>query len=100
MEGVIPNSKLVILPSARQGEAWKRELFLRPGKWIPWVTLTVILGTVVLAVVVLVLRLNEMVGLLFFLHVPSCVLTIVIAAQREDELERRRASHHINFDAL
>ena len=34
------------------------------------------------------------------LHVPSCVLTIVIAAQREDELERRRASHHINFDAL
>jgi integrin alpha FG-GAP repeat containing protein 1 len=66
MEGVIPNSKLVILPSAQEGEAWKRELFLRPGKWIPWVTLTVILGTVVLAVVVLVLRLNEMVGLLFF----------------------------------
>lgn len=79
MEGVIPNSKLVIRPSAREGEAWRRELFLRPGKWIPWVTLTVVLGTVVLAVIVLVLHLNE---------------------NREDELERRRASHHINFDAL
>lgn len=35
MEGVIPNSKVVILPSAEEGE-WKRELFLRPGEWIPW----------------------------------------------------------------
>lgn len=100
MEGVIPNSKLVILPSARQGEAWKRELFLRPGRWIPWVTLTVILGTVVLAVVVLVLRLNEMVSFLFILYVASGGLTVVVPLQREDELERRRASHHINFDAL
>ena len=65
MEGVIPNSKLVILPSAQEGETWKRELFLRPGKWIPWVTLTVVLGTVVLAIIVFVLHLNEKVGLLF-----------------------------------
>ncbi|RDB23975.1 T-cell immunomodulatory protein [Hypsizygus marmoreus] len=79
MEGVIPNSKVVILPSAREGEAWKRELFLRPGEWIPWVTLTVVIGTAVLAIIVFVLHLNE---------------------KREDELERRRASHHINFDAL
>ncbi|KAJ3892409.1 hypothetical protein GG344DRAFT_87791 [Lentinula edodes] len=79
MEGVIPNSKVVILPSATEGEAWKRELFLRPGDWIPWVTVTVIAGTALLAIVVLVLHLNE---------------------KREDELERRRVSHHINFDAL
>ncbi|KAF5372918.1 hypothetical protein D9758_001485 [Tetrapyrgos nigripes] len=79
MEGVIPNSKVVILPSTKEGEAWKRELFLRPGEWIPWVTLTVVAGTIILAVIVLVLHLNE---------------------KREDELERRRASHHINFDAL
>ncbi|KAF8487633.1 hypothetical protein JB92DRAFT_2759088 [Gautieria morchelliformis] len=80
MEGVIPNSKVVIIPSP-QGEkdGWKRELFLRPGAWIPWVTLTVVLSTVIFAVVVFVLHLNE---------------------KREDELERRRASHHINFDAL
>ncbi|KAL1702182.1 hypothetical protein EV121DRAFT_262329 [Schizophyllum commune] len=79
MEGVVPNSKVVIHPSAREGEAWRRELYLRPGKWIPWVTLTVIIGTVVMAVIVLVLHLNE---------------------KREDEMERRRISHRINFDAL
>ncbi|KAF8162813.1 hypothetical protein B0H34DRAFT_295552 [Crassisporium funariophilum] len=79
MEGVIPNSKVVILPSAEEGAAWKRELFLRPGEWIPWVTVTVVAGTILLAVIVFVLHLNE---------------------KREDELERRRVSHHINFDAL
>jgi len=80
MEGVIPNSKVVILPSiGEEGGVWKEELFLRPGEWIPWVTVTVVGGMVVLAVVILVLHLNE---------------------KREDELERRRISHHINFDAL
>jgi integrin alpha FG-GAP repeat containing protein 1 len=79
MEGVIPNSKVVILPSANEGEAWKRELFLRPGEWIPWVTVTVVVGTILLAIIVFVLHPNE---------------------KREDELERRRVSHHINFDAL
>ena len=59
MEGVIPNSKVVILPSADEDEAWKRQLFLRPGQWIPWVTLTVVVGTVLLAVIVFVLHLNE-----------------------------------------
>ncbi|KIM87422.1 hypothetical protein PILCRDRAFT_276328 [Piloderma croceum F 1598] len=81
MEGVIPNSKVVILPpsSSNEGAGWKRELYLRPGSWIPWVTVTVVVVTVLLAVIVFVLHLNE---------------------KREDELERRRASHHINFDAL
>jgi len=59
MEGVIPNSKVVILPSAREGESWRRELFLRPGEWIPWVTVTVVVGTAILAIIVFVLHLNE-----------------------------------------
>ena len=59
MEGVIPNSKVVILPSAKEGEAWKRELFLRPGEWIPWVTVTIVAGTILLAIIVFVLHLNE-----------------------------------------
>lgn len=82
MEGVIPNSKVVILPppaGSADDAPWKRELYLRPGEWIPWVTVTVVVGTLLLAVIVFVLHLNE---------------------KREDELERRRASHHINFDAL
>lgn len=58
MEGVIPNSKVVILPSAEEGE-WKRELFLRPGEWIPWVTVTVVATMFMLAGIVLVLHLSE-----------------------------------------
>ncbi|KDQ59682.1 hypothetical protein JAAARDRAFT_33256 [Jaapia argillacea MUCL 33604] len=81
MEGVIPNSKVVIMPpgGGEKGGVWRRELYLRPGEWIPWVTVTVVVATIVLGVIVIVLHLNE---------------------KREDELERRRASHHINFDAL
>ncbi|KAH7928183.1 integrin alpha N-terminal domain-containing protein [Leucogyrophana mollusca] len=80
MEGVIPNSRVVIHPPPDSDSGgWRRELFLRPGEWIPWVTLTVVVATAVLAGIVFVLHLNE---------------------KREDELERRRASHHINFDAL
>jgi integrin alpha FG-GAP repeat containing protein 1 len=80
MEGVIPNSRVVIHPPPGLDDGpWKRELFLRPGQWIPWVTLTVVVATAILAVIVFILHLSE---------------------KREDELERRRASHHINFDAL
>lgn len=80
MEGVIPNSRVVIHPPPGKGDgSWKRELYLRPGEWIPWVTLTVVITTAILAVIVFVLHLND---------------------KREDELERRRISHHINFDAL
>jgi len=78
MEGVIPNSRVVIHPALDDG-AWRRELFIRLGAWVLWVTFTVVVTTVILAVIVCVLHLNEL---------------------REDELERRRASHHINFDAL
>ena len=58
MEGVIPNSKVVIIPPA-EGDAWRRELYLRPGEWIPWVTVTVIAALIILAIIVLVLHLNE-----------------------------------------
>ncbi|KAI6158882.1 hypothetical protein EDD17DRAFT_1617410 [Pisolithus thermaeus] len=80
MEGVIPNSRLPIHPPAGKDTwSWERELYLRPGEWIAWVALTVIITTAVLAMIVFVLHLNE---------------------KREDELERRKISHHINFDAL
>ena len=75
MEGVIPNSKVVILPSS--GDApWKRQLFLRPGAWIPWVTVTVVIGTAVLAVIVLVLHISEKVSGLFGLFLGLCVFVI------------------------
>lgn len=63
LEGVIPNSKVAIWPpNVRDGQIqgdWKRELYLRPGQWIPLVTLTVVLATGLMAIIVLVLHLNE-----------------------------------------
>ncbi|KAG8786607.1 hypothetical protein FRC20_011034 [Serendipita sp. 405] len=80
MEGVIPNSRVVIIPPDTLGVGeWKRELYLRPGEWIPWVTVTLVVATIILGIIVYAFHWNE---------------------RREDELERRRALHIINFDAL
>ena len=60
MEGVIPNSKLVIIPPIGTDDgSWRKELYLRPGEWIPWVLVTVVAATVVLAIIVFVLHLSE-----------------------------------------
>ncbi|KAF8352219.1 hypothetical protein F5887DRAFT_874393 [Amanita rubescens] len=79
LEGVVPNSRVVINPSLNEDEAWRRELFLRPGEWTSLVTITVVIAMLILAIIVFILHMNE---------------------KREDELERKRVSHHINFDAL
>jgi hypothetical protein len=55
---VIPNSKLVINPSPADG-VWHKELYLRPGEWIPWVGVSVVAAMVAFAGVVIVLHLNE-----------------------------------------
>jgi len=60
MEGVIPNSRVVIMPPSPPNTGdWRKELYLRPGDWIPWVTLTVIVATIILAITVFFLHLNE-----------------------------------------
>lgn len=59
MEGVIPNSKVVIIPPLEGDGMWRKELYLRPGEWIPWVTLTVVVATIILAIIVLVLHISE-----------------------------------------
>ncbi|KZT59740.1 integrin alpha N-terminal domain-containing protein, partial [Calocera cornea HHB12733] len=78
LEGVIPNSRLVVNPTVWKSN-WEYELYLRPGDWIPWVTVVALASCALLATMVFVLHLNE---------------------KREDERDRRRALHRINFDAL
>ena len=74
LEMVIPNSKLVINPGATPDE-WHKELYLRPGQWIPWVGVTVLGTMVALAGVVLVLHLNEKVRFsLWLLAAWICVV--------------------------
>ena len=65
MEGVIPNSKVVISPPVgdKSPSDWKKELYLRPSEWIPLVSLTVVIATLVLAVIWFVLYLHEKVSL-------------------------------------
>ena len=75
MEGVIPNSKVVIYPPSGDG-SWRRELYLRPGSWIPWVTVTVVAAALLLAVIVFVLRLNEKVSDLLYTNIVSrCLMS-------------------------
>ncbi|CAG8492968.1 10051_t:CDS:10 [Paraglomus occultum] len=81
--GVIPNSQLIIIPyqpnDVENPSTWTLELYIHPGDWVPWVLITLIAATVVLALVVFTLNWME---------------------KREDELEKRKALHVINFDAL
>jgi integrin alpha FG-GAP repeat containing protein 1 len=71
MEGVIPNSRVVVIPAKQDGVAWRRELYLRPGKWIPWVTFTVVVATALLAGVVGLLHLAEKARLSVAFHTSS-----------------------------
>jgi hypothetical protein len=90
MEGVVPNSKVVIVPPPddSQRTEWRKELYLRPGEWIPLVTLTVVIATVLLAIIVLVLHLNEKVGSRFY-PILSTTLKLV---HRERTSERGEKS--------
>ncbi|WFD34353.1 hypothetical protein MCUN1_001192 [Malassezia cuniculi] len=86
IEGVVPNSEVIIVPWQGRPEPpgagpamWRRELYLHPAEWIHLVV-------IVLGVVILLLL--------------GVVGVLDLAEKREDERERRRAVHAINFDAL
>ncbi|KAI7866537.1 hypothetical protein BDF14DRAFT_1812406 [Spinellus fusiger] len=82
-EGVIPNSQLIFIPyqpeEVYDSSTWKVELYIQPADHVPWVLATLIAAALALAVVVVFLYWTE---------------------KREDEMERRKALHIINFDAL
>ncbi|EIW70623.1 hypothetical protein TREMEDRAFT_28893 [Tremella mesenterica DSM 1558] len=90
LESLIPNSQIIINPpfpdtgdSESPGKVrsteWRSELYLHPGDWVPWVGAAVIGTVIILAIVVFGLNERE---------------------KKEDEKERRRALHAINFQAL
>ncbi|KAG0188719.1 hypothetical protein DFQ28_004447 [Apophysomyces sp. BC1034] len=82
-EGVIPNSQLIFIPyqpdNVQDSSTWKVELYIQPADYIPWVLVVLIAAAIILGIVVGVLHWME---------------------KREDEMERRKALHIINFDAL
>ncbi|WVN88253.1 uncharacterized protein L203_103454 [Cryptococcus depauperatus CBS 7841] len=98
LESLIPNSQVIINPpypaSLRPDEnkenssvspvklrstEWKSRLYLKPGDWVPWVG-AVVLGTVIV--------------------LGTVVIGLYEKEKREDERERQRALHAINFQAL
>lgn len=66
IEGLIPNSQVVVVPyqpvDVENPSTWNKQLFLQPGWWIFWVGVALVTSFVGLAIVVLVLSLNEKVG--------------------------------------
>lgn len=90
LESLIPNSQVIVNPPwpgkgdknppvAQRSKEWRVELFLHPGDWVPWVAAAVVGTVVTLGMVVVWLGDRE---------------------KKEDEKERRRALHAINFQAL
>ena len=112
VEGIIPNSQILINPYQPEGvdepSGWTKTLYLRPGDWIPWVTVVLLAAIVGLGIVVIVLHVREKVRLSFsFLFHSERALTRVFLcslanalAQREDEAERRARLLSLNFQAL
>lgn len=98
IEGVIPNSKVVVSPPADDDTPWRKELYLRPGSLIPWVMLTLVVTTFLLAIIVLVLRLNEKVRMPSFSSLAEVKSDKYF--QRQDAREKLRLAHRIDFASL
>ncbi len=66
MEGVIPNSQIYINPwqppNGQSTDSWSKEMYLRPGEWIPWVLATLVAVLVGLAGIVVLLHIHERVS--------------------------------------
>lgn len=72
IEGVIPNSHVVLIPpfpdvgnetlSVKPNEDWHKSLFLHPGDWIKWVITVLIVVVILLAGVIYLLHQNEKVS--------------------------------------
>ncbi|GAA5822622.1 hypothetical protein JCM11251_004321 [Rhodosporidiobolus azoricus] len=83
IEGLIPNSQVLIIPYQEEGSMdtgeWKKMLYLKPGEWVPWVTV-VLLGAI--------------------LALGGVVVALHVKEKREDEAERRARLLSLNFQAL
>ncbi|KAG2182189.1 hypothetical protein INT43_007116 [Umbelopsis isabellina] len=71
----LTNQQMYTIPQRR----WKVELYIQPADYIPWVFVVLAAAAAILATVVATLNWME---------------------KREDRLERRKALHIVNFDAL
>ena len=105
LEGLIPNSQVVIVPWQPPGGTdpgtWTRKLYVHPGDWIPWVTVVIAGAMLVLAITVMVLHLSEKVcaGALWIGGMQQAP-DGPFGAQAIDDAERRQQLGVLNFGAL
>jgi len=80
--GMIPNSQLIIIPYQQENgdtSSWQLKQFINPSEYVPYVFISLVSTIVILIIITLLLQFLE---------------------KREDELEKKRALHIINFDAF
>jgi len=81
--GMIPNSQLIIIPYQQDNNGdtstWELKQFINPSEYVPYVFISLVSTIVILIIITLLLQFLE---------------------KREDELEKKRALHIINFDAF
>jgi integrin alpha FG-GAP repeat containing protein 1 len=75
---IFPNSEIMFVPPHADA-GWRAELQINPGEYLVFVGISVAVALLVLAVITAIFKWQE---------------------RREDEIERRKATHLINFDAL
>jgi len=80
--GMIPNSQLIIIPYQQENgdpSSWELKQYINPSEYVPYVFISLVCTIVILIIITLLLQFLE---------------------KREDELEKKRALHIINFDAF
>lgn len=77
--GIIPNSRLFIIPQTTNNFEWKLEVYMNPS-------------TTTLAIIAVLLT---FMGILF-----SVIYILGLSEKREDALERSKRLHEMNFNAL
>ena len=78
-KGVIPNSDLIISPPTSIDSNYRLTLLLNPAEYIIWIAASVLMAIIILAFLTATFKWREW---------------------REDEREKRKQLHAINFDAL
>lgn len=79
IQNTFPNSEIVFVPPHADSSSWRAELQINPGDYIVYVTISIASALLVLALTTAIFKYQE---------------------KREDDLERKRATHLVNFDAL
>lgn len=77
--GVIPNSDLIISPPTSLDSTYRLRLLLNPAEYTIWVAASILIAILILGVLTAIFKWREW---------------------REDEAEKRKQLHAINFDAL